>query len=233
MLEGTTGSVYASNVDAGFTDDEPAAASWYDGATVWFAWDAPQNGTLQLGADADWETTHVAVFAGEPTAASEPVVSEYAGVTLEVVGGTRYYIAVDTEWSPGDFFVTWSFAGSSAPSNDMWSFAQPIAGVSGGVSGTTVGATAEADEPGDAAHSVWFHWIAPEDGVVVFSVDGGQSVQAYSGFWLGGLKSLGASGPVTAGDVLSVRVAGSTPSPFTLAWQTAPAPAPTVTVPRA
>jgi hypothetical protein len=152
-------------------------------------------------------------------------------VTLDVTGGTRYYIAVDTESSVGDFFLTWSFAGSSAASNDMWSFAQPVAGASGSVSGTTVGATAEAGEPAGAGHSVWFHWIAPQDGVVAFSVDGGQSVEAYGGWSLEELKSLGATVSVAAGDVLSVRVDGATPAPFTLAWQTAPAPAPTVTLP--
>jgi hypothetical protein len=230
-LSGTTGSVYGSNVDATFSEDEPYAAYWYDGATVWFAWDAPQNGTLQVGADADWETTHVAVFAGAPSAASDAVASDYAGVTLEVTGGTRYYIAVDTEGGAGDFYVDWTFAGSAAPSNDMWSFAQPVAGASGSVSETTVGATTEAGEPATEGHSVWFHWVAPADGVVGFSVDGGQSVQAYDGWSLSELHPLGASVPVAAGDVLSVRVDGAEPAPFTLAWQTSAAPVPTVTVP--
>jgi hypothetical protein len=231
VLSGTTGSVYGSNVGATFTADEPAAAYWSDGATVWFAWDAPQNGTLQVGADADWETTHLAVFAGTPNAASDPVASDYYGLTVDVTGGTRYYIAVDTEWSIGDFFVTWSFAGASAAANDMWSFAQAIDGASGSVSGTSVGATAEAGEPAGAGHSVWFHWIAPQDAIVSFSVDHGQTVAAYTGWSLGELKPVGATVPVAAGDVLFVRVDAATPAPFALSWQTAPAPAPIVTVP--
>jgi hypothetical protein len=116
----------------------------------------------------------------------------------------------------------------------MWSFAQPIDGSSGSTAGSTVGATAEPGEPAGDGHSVWFHWIAPQDGVVTFAAQGSgfaPRVQAYAGWSLGELKPLGATAPVAAGDVLSVAVDGAGTGPFTLGWQIAAAPAPTLALP--
>jgi len=97
LLMGGSGSVAASNTDATVQEDEPSGSAWADGATVWFAWDAPESGTLDLGANADLATTHVAVYAGTPSVSSEPVASDYSGVRFDVDGGTRYFISIDTE----------------------------------------------------------------------------------------------------------------------------------------
>jgi hypothetical protein len=108
---------------------------------------------------------------------------------------------------------------------------QAIEGATGNVAGTTVGATADPGEPAGAGHSVWFHWIAPADGVASFSAGSAMTVDTYVGWSLSELTPLGAAAPVAAGDVLLIRVDGAEPAPFTLSWQMGPAPVPTVNVP--
>ena len=78
------------------------------------------------------------------------------------------------------FIVLCTLAGGSRalsqPANDDKTDALEIAGVSGQVTGSTVGATKEA---GEAAHggnrggtSVWFQWHAPATGDVAFNTSG-------------------------------------------------------------
>jgi len=62
------------------------------------------------------------------------------------------------------------------PINDMFTNAQPIIGVSGTTSGNNTNATIEPGEPLHATnagpHSVWYDWVAPQSGVVIFTTLG-------------------------------------------------------------
>ena len=63
-------------------------------------------------------------------------------------------------------------AASGAPANDYFTNALVVTGASGSTSGSTVGATTEPGEPnvtGNGGASVWFRWVAPANGTVVFS----------------------------------------------------------------
>lgn len=233
VVSGTTGSVDGSNVDATVQADEPVNDYGWSNATVWYAWTAPSDGHVSFEADADPLIPHVCAYAGATAATATSLTCGDDGVDLDVTAGTTYHVSVDgldvSGITTGDFYFVWNFTGSSAPANDNWAYATPISDATGSVTGTTAGATMEAGEPSSpsAGHTVWFHWIAPQDGIVSFSADGG-TVAAYTGTYLGGLTPL-AGGGVVKGDVLSIRVDG--PGPFTLSWQTAPPTAPQLTVP--
>ena len=62
------------------------------------------------------------------------------------------------------------------PVNDLFQNAVTISGQWGSIGGTNIGATAESGEPAHAgftaASSIWYKWIAPEDGEVTFDTFG-------------------------------------------------------------
>lgn len=78
----------------------------------------------------------------------------------------------------------------AAPVNDNFASSQQLSGMSGTISATNIGATAEAGEPnhGDGelvAHSsIWFRWTAPADGIFIFNTyesDFDTTMALYSG----------------------------------------------------
>jgi Ca2+-binding RTX toxin-like protein len=81
----------------------------------------------------------------------------------------------------------------------MFANARSIAGASGTVAGSAVGATMEAGEPAHANywnddpagtdHSVWFRWVAPATGRVHISTDSGHVVDLYTGSALTALQN--------------------------------------------
>src|ERR1051326_7479865 len=107
---------------------------------------------------------------------------------------------------------SWSFAGalvvllsllagiaSAQPANDNFANAQAIAGGSGTVVGSNVGATTETGEPDitgePAAASIWYTWTAPASGATTFdtlgSTNGGGSLDTRLAVYTGGaLNSL-------------------------------------------
>jgi hypothetical protein len=71
--------------------------------------------------------------------------------------------------------------GRAAPANDNFANASPLSTVNywGSTNGTTASATPESSEPAHAgyaaSHSVWYQWVAPQDGVVQFDTLGTSS----------------------------------------------------------
>jgi len=57
------------------------------------------------------------------------------------------------------------------PANDDFSNAQTISGMAGTLLATNLGATSEPGEPGSGS-SIWYRWVAPVDGFVVFDTLG-------------------------------------------------------------
>lgn len=96
-------------------------------------------------------------------------------------------IIPQTNYSTYEFdvvsFVPSAFAPCSPPANDNWANATELgSATSGSVPGTTLCATIEPDENNRGDASVWYGWIAPEYGVLTFTVTpliGG--IQAYVG----------------------------------------------------
>ena len=149
--------------------------------------------------------------------------------------------------------------GQSQPGNDDFSAATSVSGYKGMIDGTNVGATAEEGEPtipvddGGPYSTVWYQWVAPAAGEVVFdlcyqptgtevssSLD--SKLGAYTGpqIWdlnlitynddtCGGLSSI--SFTVEAEATYSIQVDGydGSTGPFTLEWSLAQ-PAATVSI---
>jgi hypothetical protein len=126
----------------------------------------------------------------------------------------------------------------AAPTNDNFTNATPLAGSSGSVSGSTVGATNEAAEPGGGSLGVWYSWTPSVSGATVFNTCGAASfdtwVDVYTGPNLSSLTLVAAAdGGCSAGSKESLapfRANAGTPywirvggfngqqGTFTLSW---------------
>lgn len=186
MLVGASGTRSGSNVGATKEAGEPDHAGDPGGASVWFAWTAPADGVLAVDtcADDDFDTL-LAVYAGatlgtlDLVGGSDDACGDFqSAVEVEVVSGVTYRIAIDgfqgvIGVGTGTYELNWDLGPPPppGPANDAFDDAEPIAGSSGSVSGTNVGATTEPGEPdhgiGSAA-SVWYRWTATADEVVAF-----------------------------------------------------------------
>ena len=131
--------------------------------TVWYAWTAPGDGTLTLETNYVAFVTTVAVYRG-----STLVAQDVGKASLAVTAGETLVVAVSgANGARGAFQLQWR----EPPANDDFAAAQPIAGESGTVTGTTEGAGVQAGEPEsdyDASHSVWYRWTAPATGTYAF-----------------------------------------------------------------
>jgi len=81
---------------------------------------------------------------------------------------------------------------AATPTNDDFANATPLAGASGSVSGSTVGATNQAAEPGGGSLGVWYSWTPSVSGATVFNTCAGASfdtwVDVYTGSSLSSLS---------------------------------------------
>lgn len=88
-------------------------------------------------------------------------------------------------------------AAKKAPGNDNFANAYTMTGYEAAASGSNVGATAEAGEPGGSTplNTVWWKWTAPRTGQATFDTYGSDLTDAYlcvySGSSLTGLYNLG------------------------------------------
>ena len=134
---------------------------------------------------------------------------------------------------------TWTICCTARVPNDAFQSPQEIAGSSGMVNGTTVGATFQSFEPwhaGYGGHSIWYVWVAPATGTVTFDTDGSgfdTVLAAYLGTFLDGLVAVAQNADegggstasritlqVTAGERLYLAVDTQTGAtgPVRLAW---------------
>lgn len=185
-ITGATGSVARSNNLATKEVGEPNHAA-AGGASAWFAWTAPSNGSFSFDTDGSSIDTLLAVYTGSAVNALTVRGSNDnpagAGTTARVIftatAGTVYRIAVDgTDGAggatTGDFVLSWN--AHAAPANDNFASGRVINGATGVETGSTVGATKQANEPSHAAttggRSVWFRWTAPSTGLFAFNMAG-------------------------------------------------------------
>lgn len=155
---------------------EPAHAGVAAAHSVWFTYTAPATRTVSFDTCGSLFDTRVAVYTGATLGALVPVASDddsscgtSSRVTFAATAGTTYRIAVDG--TPDDVDGTYRIQLDPEVHNDAERNAEWLE--DGDVlTGSTVGATAEDDEPdhaGDAAaHSVWFQvWAAPGQPVLI------------------------------------------------------------------
>jgi hypothetical protein len=91
-------------------------------------------------------------------------------------------------------------ASAAPPANDLFASAELVTGSSASISATNAEATKETGEPNHRSYSggrsLWYRWVAPDDGTV--TIDGSASssftaVAAYTGLTVDGLTAIGAT----------------------------------------
>lgn len=164
--------------EATLQDGEPLHANIPGGASVWYRWTAPADGTARfstveaafealLGAYEGTDLGNLTSLAGSnPTEGDETT----AVLKFRATAGHEYVIAVDGAFGDsGEFVLSWTL--TAAPRNDDFSSPRRLPGIAGQSRGTNVGATSETGEP-DEASTVWYRWTAPRTGSVAFTTAG-------------------------------------------------------------
>ncbi len=123
VITGTTGEVTGINLPATTEPGEPAPNGFTGGASIWYKWTAPANGSITFDSSKSNFNTLLAVYTGPNVASLTPVGSNvYAGVvnlrknTLTVTAGVAYYIAVDgVTAQTGQVVLDWNGTAAAAP----------------------------------------------------------------------------------------------------------------------
>ena len=155
---------------------EPDHAGNPGGASVWYAWTAPESGRTSMSVCYSEFDTLLAVYTGDDLAALTEVAADNNGcspqsrVTFAATAGTTYRIAIDgADGAAGYYELDWWMT----PANDDFSQATSIAGDAGTLAGDNYYATQEPGEPehgGPGGSSVWYRWTAPSNGPATFDV---------------------------------------------------------------
>ncbi|HKO75262.1 MAG TPA: hypothetical protein VJU01_08095 [Gaiellaceae bacterium] len=218
-LTGENGELVATSKDATKEAGEPNHAGEAGGASVWFTWTAARNGTLTVWTVQPTFDTVIAGYTGSAVDSLAELASNddfgastASRMTFAVSSGTVYRIAVDgVSGTSGPFRLRWR----QGPVNDNFDAAELIAGISGSVEATSYGATAEAGEVVDFdAASIWYRWVASEDGTFGFVAPGARGITVYTGVAVGALTPVGGPGAddvsfsANTGTEYRIRVAG-------------------------
>lgn len=196
---------------------EVVPAGW-GGATIWFAWTAPEDGAATLSTCGSDYDAQVAAYAGDSVAALTPVGRMTSGypwlcesrpmLVFGVSAGDSYRFAVDGKAIPatgqvetGNVWLRLNL-GIGYPQNDAFSnpLGAPWSGDTAEFTGTS-DATKQLGEPAHAGDlggaSVWFKWTAPEAGTARFATCG-SSFDTLLAIYTG--SSVRALTPVAAND---------------------------------
>ena len=175
QLVGRFDGAEGTNVDATKEPLEPNHAGNPGGASVWYFWTAPGNGTATLSTcDSDFDTL-LAVYTGlgpvdalTAVASNNDACGQQSRVEFNAAAGVRYVIAVDgADRATGVVSLTVHLS----PPNDDFADAETLAGDAGSTNGTTLGASIEDGEPDHLDlgwYSVWYTWTAPSTGWATF-----------------------------------------------------------------
>ncbi|HEX9783014.1 MAG TPA: immunoglobulin domain-containing protein [Opitutaceae bacterium] len=188
-------------MDASVEAGEPGHAGIPGGASVWWTWTAPADGTAVFTVNGRPDGTVLVVYTGESLATLSRVASNEASVhgylrsraILKAVAGTSYQLAVDGMGGISSD-LTLELVLTEGPENDLFSSAREIAGTETNAIGNNLGATREENEPIPTAYgtgSLWWAWRAPRNGRAVLRADGthpGSAVRVHSGSSLQALE---------------------------------------------
>src|SRR5664279_1501523 len=119
VITGVSGATFGNSVGATKEPGEPNHAGNAGGASVWFRWVAPANGTVTFNTEGSSFDTLLGVYIGTSVSALSPVASnddvQYpadltSAVTFDAVSGTEYRIAVDGYGGlSGNYALTWLY----------------------------------------------------------------------------------------------------------------------------
>lgn len=179
---GPDAQVSVGNVGATVEPGESLAYPNTD-ATIWLTWTAPADGTVLFSIPNRDFVAFTAVYTGNNLTNLQFVIgSPYSEATaFQVQRGVAYQIAIGGHTDSivsGHATLLWQEFPTI--SNDNLANAIQIPGTNYHVSADNVMATSEPGEPGHGyyaqGHSVWWRWIAPENGVLSLTTSNGQNV---------------------------------------------------------
>ena len=181
ILTGSKGQVSSSNLGATGEPGEPSHATSAGGHSVWFNWTPPVSGQVTFDTFGPHFDSVLAAYIGTAVDALTPVavnddvavgVVQVSRLSFAAAAGTTYHIAVDGWASPGatadfnPFKLNWEMA-LNAPTNDLFSSARLLPGISGSLTTSNTFAVFEQFEPLHgplSGKSLWFKWTTPRDG---------------------------------------------------------------------
>jgi hypothetical protein len=181
VLSGSSASASGTNAGADKEAGEPNHAGNAGGASVWYRWTAPGDGSVTVdscGSDFD---TLLAAYPGNgatsPLAQNDDTSGCGGGtrsrVTFNVNSGAAYDIAVDgKDGGTGSVAISLTFtqAPPTPPAHDNFGSATSLPSGDATATGNTKDAGKEAGEPNHAGNSggasVWYRWTPPSDGSV-------------------------------------------------------------------
>nr|WP_320010379.1 hypothetical protein [uncultured Desulfobulbus sp.] len=186
-LTGSSGQTTGNNINATFETGEPDHAETDGGASVWWTWTAPTDGTVAFTTFGSEFDTILASYTGNQITELTPIAANddssdiqnnseiQSKIVFKATAGTVYRIAVDGyPGATGEIILNWEYA--LPPTNDVFLSPVPLSGQHGTITGKNTFATAETgepvpfDTPGEA--SVWWSWTAPSSAEVTFTTLG-------------------------------------------------------------
>jgi hypothetical protein len=208
-LSGLSGEASGSTEGATREPSEPIHADNPGGKSAWWTWTPGQRGTATITTLSSGFDTLLAVYTGSAIGTLRRVdenddLAEFelrSAVTFAVEAGTACQIAVDGyDGDSGPVGLIWHLepAGQARPPNDLFANRTRLDGSAGAVIESSVNAGKEAGEPAHAGEaggrSLWWSWVAPEDGTAAFGTGGSSFdtvLAVYSGGALRALAVLG------------------------------------------
>lgn len=126
-IAGNSGSVSASNVDAGVEPGEPSHAGLTGGRSIWYRWVAPTNGAWMFDTRGSTLDTLLAIYTGSSVsnltliATNDDSGAEItSSVAFNAIAGLEYRIAVDAVGGEvGTMTLNWSFLGGAPAITDF------------------------------------------------------------------------------------------------------------------
>jgi hypothetical protein len=200
-----------SNVGATKEIGEPNHDGNPGGSSIWYAWTAPAAGTVTFDTVGSSFDTVLGAYTGTSVGALTQLAADddsggnvASRVSFAVAAGTTYRFAVDGFLdASGSVKVNWSLNGSSeggSVANDLFAAAGTLAGRSGTINATSVGAGKESGEPNHAGNtggrSIWYAWTAPATAAVTFDTIGSSFdtlLAAYTGSAVNALTQVAAN----------------------------------------
>lgn len=193
ILWGSYVSARGSTFGALRQSNEPQhAAPSEGGGSVWWVWNAPDTATYRIDTLGSAVDTRLAVYTGNNIAALTQVAANdndgdlvTSQVTINAIKGTTYAIAVESRTAPGGLVIL----NLTIPlTNDSFSSAAVVSGLSFRVAGNSRGASPESGEPvvveTASGRSVWYKWVAPKSRrfqASIYSDDMDSVLGVYSG----------------------------------------------------
>jgi uncharacterized delta-60 repeat protein len=193
---GTPGTFSDNNTGASREPGEPLIVTNAGGASIWYTWTAPTNGTVSFDTVGSSIDTLLGVYLGNSVSNLTLIAQDdnsgggtASKVTFNAIAGTVFRIAVDGAGGvQGGITLNWSIvAPAGVSSNDVFTNATVISGGSGTIFGYNLFATKEfklnpnppplvVTEPNIGGNvggaSIWYSWTAPSAGVVTFDTAG-------------------------------------------------------------